>query len=488
MPKIFISYRRNDSGDATGRLHDRLRARFSEGTIFYDIHSIPMGIDFRKYIDDEVSRCDVMLAVIGDDWETISENGQRRLDNPNDLVRLEIETALARGIPVVPVLVSQARMPEELSLPGDLGKLVRRNAAIVRSGADFDDHVNRLIKELERLFALKNELSEQHPDAKRIAAVDSTNSQMQPRFELLTGRIAKRMKQHYLIGSAIAAGILIIATLVALLNHPNHHESKRTTQIPEPSRQAITVVPTVEVDDIAKNALLIAVSEYEDIHLNDPPLKYPEEDAKALGNVLKNAGYNVTLLLGQDATNEKISSEFWQIAQTGRSDGLVLIGFFGHGAELEIRDDHLGDAAKVTCFCPFDTKLRRVNDMRRANLFDKRGQPLLEPDPDSLVKITNVMSTLKQAKAGNRFVLWDCCHVVANQARGTAFGSLRVMDMPTNTSILFSCSPDEIAFELPERGHGAFTAALLESLEDLSLKGTVDTSGLALDTIPFNES
>jgi TIR domain len=133
MPKLFISYRRKDSADATGRLHDRLEAHFGEDSIFYDVHSIPIGVEFRKYIDVEVSKCDVLLAVIGDDWVNAPGDARRRLDDLNDLVRIEIETALAREIPVIPVLVGDASMPQESELPGELKGLAGRNAAVVRS-------------------------------------------------------------------------------------------------------------------------------------------------------------------------------------------------------------------------------------------------------------------------------------------------------------------------------------------------------------------
>ena len=134
MPKLFISYRRNDSADATGRLHDRLKAHFGEESLFYDVDSIPLGFDFRKYIGDAVGKCDVLLAVIGDDWVTASSDGRRRLENPNDLVRVEVETALARDIPLVPVLVGKARMPGEADFPGDLKGLAGRNFAAVGRG------------------------------------------------------------------------------------------------------------------------------------------------------------------------------------------------------------------------------------------------------------------------------------------------------------------------------------------------------------------
>jgi len=153
---VFISYRRNDSGDATGRLHDHLGARFGQENIFIDIDSIPLGTDFREYIDGSVKQCDVLLAVIGEHWleakgRGVARTSKRRLDDPADSVRIEIESALKRGIPVVPVLVGTAAMPADEDLPEGLKKLAFLNAAEIRPGRDFRAQVERLIKFLGSL-------------------------------------------------------------------------------------------------------------------------------------------------------------------------------------------------------------------------------------------------------------------------------------------------------------------------------------------------
>jgi hypothetical protein len=116
MPRIFISYRREDSGDAAGRLCDRLQTRFGRSNVFMDVDSIPYGVDFPQHLAQTVSRCDVLLVVIGERWLEARyaegpKQGQRRLDDPEDFVRIEIQSALARDIPVVPVLIGQASMP-----------------------------------------------------------------------------------------------------------------------------------------------------------------------------------------------------------------------------------------------------------------------------------------------------------------------------------------------------------------------------------------
>ena len=177
MSKLFISYRRDDSADVTGRLHDRLNSHFGEGTIFLDIDTIPFGMDFRNCIGDAVNQCDVLLAVIGDRWLDANyadgpEQGSRRLDDPRDYVRIEIEAALTRGIPVVPVLVGNAAMPAQAHLPDGLKELAFRSAAEARSGPYFQAQVDRLIQWLEQFLTRKCELRAGVEKAIHIASED----------------------------------------------------------------------------------------------------------------------------------------------------------------------------------------------------------------------------------------------------------------------------------------------------------------------------
>jgi hypothetical protein len=146
MPRIFISYRRNDSADVTGRIRDRLEARFGRDAIFTDVDSIPLGANFKAYIDEQVSRCDCVLAVIGPRWLSATDaKGSRRLDDPRDFVRAEVEAALARDVPVIPVLVQGASMPAADQLPASLGPLALRNGLRVRPDPDFRKDMDRLM-------------------------------------------------------------------------------------------------------------------------------------------------------------------------------------------------------------------------------------------------------------------------------------------------------------------------------------------------------
>jgi hypothetical protein len=145
----FICYRREDTAADAGRIHDRLGARFP-GRVFMDVTGIEPGVDFVEAIERAVSSCAVCLAIIGPRWlATRNEQGGRRIDDPNDFVRLELGTALKRNVRVIPVLVGGARMPAVDELPPDLQPLARRNAIQI-DHAGFDQDVRRLGDSLER--------------------------------------------------------------------------------------------------------------------------------------------------------------------------------------------------------------------------------------------------------------------------------------------------------------------------------------------------
>ncbi len=151
--RIFISYRREETAYPAGWLYDRLADRFGGGQVFKDVDSIQLGDDFVEVITSAVGSCDVLLALIGDQWLTITdEHGRRRLDDPDDFVRLEIEAALTRNVRVIPILVDGARMPRADELPGSLARLVRLQA-LELSPARFDFDTGRLLKVLDRTLA-----------------------------------------------------------------------------------------------------------------------------------------------------------------------------------------------------------------------------------------------------------------------------------------------------------------------------------------------
>jgi tetratricopeptide (TPR) repeat protein len=229
MPKIFISYRRSDSEHVTGRIYDRLEAHFGRDNVFLDIDTIPFGVDFRQHLDQAVGRCDVLLAVIGEQWLEVRQpegprQGQRRLDDPADFVRIEIQSALARGIPVIPILVGRAAMPDVQQLPdGPLRELAYRNAAEVRSGRDFRDHVDRLIRGIERLLRGEQEAAEQPggPPQRGEAGTDPKKERRRRAKGLLRRGLACRKKRDYDRAIVCYAKAIRLGTPEACRGHYN---------------------------------------------------------------------------------------------------------------------------------------------------------------------------------------------------------------------------------------------------------------------------
>lgn len=150
---IFISYRRLTSIDITGRIYDRLVAHFGENSVFKDVDSIPFGVNFRHHLEQEVSHCPVLLAIVDPGWLGVTDaRGRPKLANPADWVRVEIEAALRRDRLVIPVLVGGATLPEDAALPEGMRGLVHRQSAVVRCDPDFHRDLDRLIHRIEGVF------------------------------------------------------------------------------------------------------------------------------------------------------------------------------------------------------------------------------------------------------------------------------------------------------------------------------------------------
>jgi formylglycine-generating enzyme required for sulfatase activity len=167
MPKVFLSYRRDDSPFAVDWIDNALSEHFGRESIIRDIDTFPLGRDFRVVIEQEVNACDILVAVIGDRWldMTYTEGekaGQRRIDDPSDFVRLEIEAALQRDIPVIPVLVDRATLPSVTDLPDSLQDLIYRGATEVRAGRDRPSHMSRLITGITALIEEETHTQNEH--------------------------------------------------------------------------------------------------------------------------------------------------------------------------------------------------------------------------------------------------------------------------------------------------------------------------------------
>lgn len=204
MPLIFISYRRADSAAAAGRLYDRLILAFGENCVFKDVDAIPAGANYRYTLENAVTSCDVMLAVIGKEWLTIEGGGRRRLDDPNDFVRIEVETGLKRDdVLVIPVLVNDAAMPGPDELPDSLRELHYRSAAVVRNDPDFNRDIARLIATIQYQFAAEGDATFSTP-----IGLDT----------IPHAPVRKSKAERHLPWTGILAGVLLVITIVAVIS------------------------------------------------------------------------------------------------------------------------------------------------------------------------------------------------------------------------------------------------------------------------------
>ena len=166
MARIFICYRREDSSGHAGRLYDRLGARFGDD-VFMDIDAIGPGVDYARLIDETIDTVEAVIVVIGQRWlNSADDDGNRRLDDPEDLVRQEISVALARDLLVIPVLVQGAVLPEPEDLPPELAGLARHNA--------FDLSEGRWNYDAERLVRAIEESLAPAPPGSAVAAIDAS--------------------------------------------------------------------------------------------------------------------------------------------------------------------------------------------------------------------------------------------------------------------------------------------------------------------------
>jgi len=173
--KIFISYRRADSTYLIGRIRDRLMTAFGDQSVFRDLDDIPAGVDFRTVLEEKTNGCNVMLVVIGPQWADITDSyGNKRLFSPGDYTRIEVEIGLARlgqsETMVIPILVMNAPMPSPLELPESLVQLTYQNAISIRNDPDFNNDIERLIRDIRhsRGYADEDVSTTEHFEPKTI--------------------------------------------------------------------------------------------------------------------------------------------------------------------------------------------------------------------------------------------------------------------------------------------------------------------------------
>jgi len=225
---IFISYRRDDTEGEAGRLFDDLVRTFGDDSVFMDVAGINPGIDFRKAIDDNVASCGVLLAMIGPGWATITNSaGQRRLEDANDFVRLEIASALARNIAVIPVLVHDAKMPHPDQLPDNLKDLAYRNSVEI-THARWNSDVQLLTKALSQ-YVTSASYTNREPVHATVAV------QLPPPSALAERAAPAKASKTPLIAGASVAAVMLIAVVAFFAFRASGNRGSAATSATQPS-------------------------------------------------------------------------------------------------------------------------------------------------------------------------------------------------------------------------------------------------------------
>jgi hypothetical protein len=201
--RIFLSYRREDTSGYAGRLFDHLKRHFGKDRVFMDISNIEPGVDFVESIEKALDSCDAFLVLIGKNWlDCRNASGERRLDDPDDFIRIETSTALKRNVRVFPVLVKGAEMPSSKDLPEDMTALARRNA-LELSDQRWDFDCNQLLKVLETIIGPPQATSAPPADGRGVPSTPPT---------------PQRKRHMGLIGGLVVAGLVGAILLVSMFD------------------------------------------------------------------------------------------------------------------------------------------------------------------------------------------------------------------------------------------------------------------------------
>jgi hypothetical protein len=159
VPTIFLSYRRDDTKAITWEISKRLKRRYGDKQVIMDVDAIPIGSNYREYIRVQLAECNALVVIIGKHWLSRNDKGELRIAEQTDWVRLEIEAALARNIPVIPLKVDGGVLPEASELPESVRPFVDRQATDLESGPHFDSLIDNFVKLLDAHITSRTKLT-----------------------------------------------------------------------------------------------------------------------------------------------------------------------------------------------------------------------------------------------------------------------------------------------------------------------------------------
>jgi uncharacterized protein len=212
-----------------GRMRDRIVGRYGADSVFIDIDNIPVGRDFRQHIKGVLSECDVVIVVVGPKWLGAGDGGDARIFEKTDPVRIEVETALRNGVPVIPVLVGDTQMPAPTQLPEALTDFAFINAATVDTGRDFHPHMERLLRGIDEIL-----------EGKKGKADDNSRTQIVPEKWSNSSTRRTLLATCLLLGVGLAIAVVVQSNFTGAPLWPQ--QSNATEERYKVQAQAVTPI------------------------------------------------------------------------------------------------------------------------------------------------------------------------------------------------------------------------------------------------------
>jgi hypothetical protein len=443
--KIVISYRRSSYDAIVGRIRDKLVGHYGDEAVYMDVDNIPFGIDFREHINNALKEGDVLVAVIGHKWLGPIRGRKARIFDETDPVRVEIETALNRGIAVVPILVDGAKMPKPEELPGSISKLAFHNAATVDGGRDFHQHMDRVIRSMDLVLKA--------PPGVTAPAQRQTPSGDKGRLRLAaaaTGIVALAIflfgAQRILydrIGQTPAVETRAIDTpVVAPASSPTNISELAGPKSEEPVTAAAANLER-------RVALIIGNSSYQEA----ASLKNTVNDAVAVSNVFRSLGFSV--ITRTNIGRREFENAIRAFQDQAEKADLAVIYYAGHAVEMSGMNYLIPTDAKVsvesdlkTQAVPMDTILSAIEGAHQLRLI------FLDACRD------NPFASLSSPASGTRSIV-----LATEPPRSIAVdrGLARIEVKLPNTLIVYAAKAGQVASD-GDGDHGPFAAALIKHL------------------------
>jgi Caspase domain/TIR domain len=460
MTGIFINYRREDAPGVAGRLFDRLATNYSRREMFMDVDAMKPGLNFVKQIDEQISKCDVVLAIIGPGWlNAVDDKGQRKIDKPRDYVRVELAAALKREIPVIPLLVNGTVMPSEDELPEELKSLPHRHSLELRHSR-FSADSDAVIQAVGEIVPSRRAWPFVVGAVAGMALLGS-----------LTGFVIWRTTDRDQTVIRPVASAAATATPPAVKQPDPLSAAPQPTPTPvpvatttpsAPSREALIgqsrsgqSSPAIASSD--RIAIVIGNAKYPDVET----LKTPVADARLMASGLSRAGFAV--VTGENLTVEQTKRMLEQFYARIKPDSVVLLFFSGYAIQAD-RQSYL---------IPVDAQISKDTDVARYG-----------------IGLESILWEINQRGASLKIALLDGARRNPIERRFRNFwAGLAPVNAPTGTLVMYSVALSSVQSEYSSGDHSVFVTELLKNvgIPNLTAEEALNRTRLAISAATHGE-